>query len=131
MGYQAHDTNVNGQLLIPDVNKHGCHQGRVTDWLNGLNFDKSKPFFLLFNRGGCSFAQKIRNAQDLGASALIIQDHKDGKGNDTSPDIANQDGVLQFHIPMIEIGHDDALKLRDTEGNIFVKISTIVSKPGN
>ena len=34
------------------------------------------PFILLVDRGGCSFVQKVRNAQHTGATAVIIADNK-------------------------------------------------------
>ncbi len=34
------------------------------------------PFILLIERGGCTFVQKVRNAQHAGAAAVIIADNK-------------------------------------------------------
>lgn len=39
------------------------------------NANWKSPFFLLVDRGSCSFVQKVRNAQHAGAAAVIIADN--------------------------------------------------------
>ena len=39
------------------------------------HFTKQEGFFMLLKRGGCSFAQKVKNAQDFGAEVVIISDY--------------------------------------------------------
>lgn len=41
------------------------------------HFSKQEGFFLLLQRGGCSFTTKIHNAQNFGAEAIIISDYKE------------------------------------------------------
>lgn len=64
-------------------------------------------------RGGCSFATKVKNAQDLGAEVVIISDYEnesqaEEEGNKLDIKL---DGALQSHIPAFEIDWNDAKKL--------------------
>lgn len=40
------------------------------------NKNLQSPFILMVDRGGCTFVQKVRNAQHSGATAVIIADNK-------------------------------------------------------
>lgn len=42
---------------------------------NNFLSGSSSPFILLVDRGGCTFVQKVRNAQHAGAAAVIIADN--------------------------------------------------------
>lgn len=41
------------------------------------HFESSQGFFIMALRGGCSFSQKVKNAQEFGAELVIISDYKD------------------------------------------------------
>jgi len=41
------------------------------------HFNKQDGFFLLLTRGGCTFAQKVKNAQSFGAELIIVSDYKE------------------------------------------------------
>lgn len=41
------------------------------------HFDKQQGFFLMVLRGGCSFSQKVKNAQEFGAELILVSDYKD------------------------------------------------------
>ncbi|KAM7261022.1 hypothetical protein ACFE04_026497 [Oxalis oulophora] len=69
-----------------DVDSSGlCGAIHVADPLNGCSpfrnrFDLNETEqvkFLLLIRGGCSFQEKIKNAQDFGFQAVIVYDDKD------------------------------------------------------
>jgi len=72
-----------------------------------------KEFFLLVQRGGCSFQKKAENAANFGASLLIVADwdpeRPEEKKND---DFFEENGYLSPHIPTFEISHADAQILR-------------------
>ena len=40
------------------------------------HFTKTEGFFLLLQRGGCSFMEKVKNAEAFGAEVVIIADYK-------------------------------------------------------
>ena len=65
-----------GQLIAPKKdNKNGCQMldwGRDFTAQDMLHLNKTEGFFLLVNRGGCSFKDKIVNAQRLGAEIIIV-----------------------------------------------------------
>ena len=67
----------NGLLVEPSQNGHACKPfNKASDFSEEFMVSES-PFFLLVKRGKCSFAQKISNAQQIGAQVLIISDFKD------------------------------------------------------
>ena len=78
------------------------------------HFDKQAGFFLLLQRGGCSFTEKVKNAHDFGAEIVLVSDYKDEKqaGMDSKFDL-KLDGLLQQHIPAFEIEWADARKMVD------------------
>lgn len=78
-------------------------------------FKKDESFFLLLQRGGCSFSQKVRNAHLFGAKVLLISDYRDAQQEsndrrDVGGSIVN-DGALIEHIPAFEIAWADAKRL--------------------
>lgn len=68
----------------------------------------------MLERGGCNFRTKIKNAMNIGCTALIISDYEtDKRGNQWGPrpktplDKENE-GVLTVHIPTFEIAYQYA-----------------------
>jgi hypothetical protein len=45
------------------------------DRSTGKDIPFQSPYILLIDRGGCSFVQKVRNAQHTGAAAVLIADN--------------------------------------------------------
>lgn len=59
----------------------------------GIPADEGAPFILLIERGVCTFVKKVRNAQQLGAAAVLIADTKNNHFPDTpGEDILFLDG---------------------------------------
>ena len=48
------------------------------------SFKTTEGFFLLVQRGGCSFHTKIKNAEKFGAELIIIADFSDYEDEDES-----------------------------------------------
>ena len=79
------------------------------------HFVKTEGFFILLMRGACSFAEKVKNAQDFGAEVVIISDYRypeDAEKERYKFD-GKIDGLLQSHIPAFEIEWVDARKMVD------------------
>ena len=62
------------RLLIPASDSKGC--GKVI--LPEIAHSTSKPIILVLERGTCSFYEKAKNAQDAGASAVLIYNSLEG-----------------------------------------------------
>ena len=45
------------------------------------NWPKEGPWIALIKRGDCTFSQKIRNAESLNASGVLVYDQDSGSGN--------------------------------------------------
>jgi len=62
--------------------------------LNSLKIpaDSGSPFMLLVTRGVCTFVKKVRNAQNLGAAAVLIADTE----NSSLPSISSDDEDILF-----------------------------------
>lgn len=65
----------------------------------------------MVERGGCSFPKKIQNAQDFGASLVLISDFEDP--DQYNVDQTEYDGTLTSHIPAFEISSKAASKIRN------------------
>jgi len=61
-------------LCDPTVNKRKGYPVRPNDE-TGKMAPWPIPFILMMDRGGCSFVQKVRNAQHAGAAGVIIADN--------------------------------------------------------
>ena len=68
-----------GQIITPlREDGQGCEP---FSWDNDFtveemqHFKKQEGFFLLLQRGGCSFMTKVKNAQEFGAEVVIISDY--------------------------------------------------------
>lgn len=60
-----------------------------------------------------------------------MQDHAVNWLPKNETKISEQDGVLQFHIPLFEISDADGLKIRQAAGDVFLQISTSLSTENN
>ncbi len=102
---------MNARLIYPKSNRDGC---RPYDFFQDFDDDLFKditPFFLLVDRGGCSFSKKIDNAQWLSAFVLIVADYPTGETHD-SIKIKESEGEIFYHIPLFEISNSDAQKIK-------------------
>lgn len=59
------------RLMIPHENEKGCEKWTSNQF--GAQSEE-KPFFILVERGGCSFTRKISFAQSFGAQMVLVAD---------------------------------------------------------
>jgi hypothetical protein len=64
----------NARLLIPLTNLDGCKEFNWGDFKPG-SFKEGKKFMVLINRGKCSFSQKIKSAEAIGASVVVVANY--------------------------------------------------------
>lgn len=57
------------------VDTHAGYPIRAMDEESGVMLPWQSPYILMLDRGGCTFVQKVRNAQRLGAAGAIIADN--------------------------------------------------------
>lgn len=115
-GFQKGTSRI-GQVIAPiRGDGQGCEPFSWEEDFTEMeltHFEKSEGFFLLLLRGGCTFGQKVKNAQELGAELVIVSDYE----NEDSAAVQEAkmdnklDGTLQSHIPAFEISWDEAKKL--------------------
>ena len=56
---------------------------------------------------------------------LLVSDYaKEDKETDLSQEQWNEEGNLNFHIPLFEISHHDAKKIKDSEEPVYMKVTT-------
>ena len=105
-GNPPYNKVILGRVFVPDLDEHkqACNNLNPIDF----NFDPDgiNTPILLVQRGGCSFVVKVRNAQNIGASAVVIYDDRE----------ENVENVV-----MIDDG---------TAGNIFIPSFLIPKKAG-
>jgi hypothetical protein len=67
--------------------------------------------FMIANRGGCSFVEKVRNMEDAGAAVAIVMDHTN---EDTERLVMVDDGTgAGIRIPSMIISKKDGKTLLD------------------
>jgi hypothetical protein len=103
---------ISGQVIYPEVdtNPFGCSpfQPFVPEDPSGGELPPS--LIALIDRGNCSFAQKVLNAQNAGAAAVIV---------------VNNDAVYGSFLPFLYAGPEGknlqipAMIIRGVDGNIF------------
>ncbi|KAG6406677.1 hypothetical protein SASPL_134286 [Salvia splendens] len=75
-GIPQYGGSMAGTVVYPKDNRKGCQKFEDS----GISF-KSKPgalpTFVLVDRGDCFFALKVWNAQNAGAAAVLVADHRD------------------------------------------------------
>jgi hypothetical protein len=109
-------------VLVPVGKQRMCDlpsKSELTAW--GIE-ESPHPYIFLLERGDCSFARKVRNAQMVGASGVLIADVEDKHLNpdDLMPNDGSGDDVS---IPSMMIGKkasDELYKVlvkKETKGN--------------
>ncbi|KAG6408998.1 hypothetical protein SASPL_132026 [Salvia splendens] len=75
-GIPQYGGSMAGTVVYPKDNRKGCQKFEDS----GISF-KSKPgalpTFVLVDRGDCFFALKVWNAQNAGAAAVLVADHRE------------------------------------------------------
>lgn len=78
-----------------------------------LEWDKNKGTMILFvERGNCHFAEKVINAQKVGAGLVIIGDTTEEDVRKIMPVERTESLINQIHIPSILINKEDAINFR-------------------
>ena len=65
---------ADSDLCDADVNTRGGYPEREEDGKKGMK-PWQAPYILMVDRGGCTFVQKVRNAQRSGAAGVVIADN--------------------------------------------------------
>lgn len=99
------------------------------------NFEGCSPFTYdfagnaaLISRGTCEFGEKVLNAENAGASFVIIYNH--ASGGDALINMGAGAVGNQVTIPSIFIGHTDGVAMVDMSGGV-VELNTIAFQAGN
>ena len=111
-GNPPYGSVIVGRLFTPinNAGNLGCDHIAPMDFSYG-DPDRIVTPILLLNRGHCSFVQKIRHAQDIGASAVIIADTTD---EDPSSIVMSDDGTGgNLNIPSFIISKSDGEVLKN------------------
>ena len=97
------------QVVIPsEKNILGCdEQVRPTNFL-------TTHFFIMAQRGKCTYAKKTYEAQEVGALGVIIQDDVVQSENSYDIEIPVHDKIYsQLNVPLFLISKSDGQKLAD------------------
>ncbi|KAG1366891.1 Vacuolar-sorting receptor 3 [Cocos nucifera] len=74
-GIPQYGGSMAGMVVYPKTNKYACEEFSDSDLYKPK--PGALPNFLLIDRGECLFAKKVWNAQNAGASAVLVIDDKD------------------------------------------------------
>ena len=78
-----------------------------------LDWDKNKGTMILFvERGNCHFAEKVLNAQKIGAGLVFIGDTTDEDVKKIMPVERTEELISKIRIPSILINKEDAINFR-------------------
>ena len=83
------------------------------------HFNKTEGFFLMVQRGDCTFHTKIKNAEAFGAEMIIIADYDPEeldkiKDKEIESYESASDGLFMPEIPSFEISYDNAADIYET-----------------
>ncbi|CAG9329323.1 unnamed protein product [Blepharisma stoltei] len=110
-GNPPYGSVITGRVFVPikEDERRGCGPLTPIQWEGDP--DQYNSPILLLERGGCGFVTKIRNAQNIGASAVLIVDHT---AEDITKIVMIDDGTAgNVFIPSILIGKDDGALIRN------------------
>ncbi|XP_010942821.1 vacuolar-sorting receptor 1 [Elaeis guineensis] len=74
-GIPQYGGSMAGTVVYPKTNNYACEKFSASDLFKPK--PGALPNFLLIDRGECLFAKKVWNAQNAGASAVLVVDDKD------------------------------------------------------
>lgn len=81
--------------------------------LKKINFDKSKGhLIILADRGSCNFAEKVLNAQLIGASLVLILDNNNENVHKIFPVERTKDVLDRIHVPSLLVSKIDGDQLK-------------------
>jgi len=133
IGNPPYGSVIVGRVFEPvnHNNKLGCSPIVPMDFSYGDPDHVVTPIMLI-ERGNCSFAQKIRHAQDVGASAVIISDNTD---SDPTNIIMSDDGTGgNLNIPSFLISKSDSDLMRKAlvvDTTVSLTLTFEMKKEGN
>lgn len=111
LGTASGDVTANVQEIGAAGVASGCDSSEFASFTSGN--------IALVHRGGCTFATKVLNAQDAGASAVIIQNLPAGSGLF----VGSVGGFLPINIPVIATSYADGSTLGGSTARIQVGAS--------
>jgi hypothetical protein len=113
--------------LCHDIHDSSHSNNSTPGWFQNESEKLQPPFVLLVDRGDCTFVEKVRRAQHLGASGVLIADSQclcEGEVNCTSspdgvcrtnePIMADDGSGKDISIPSMLLRKSDADVLKDT-----------------
>lgn len=131
-GNPPYGSSLIGKIYIPKTKQDACTP------LDQISFTDEVSYFnhpiILVERGYCSYVVKVRNAQTIGASAVIIADNVDEKVENI---VMIDDGTAgNIYIPSILISKRDAQIIKDFIANnkdtpVRMTISFEIPRPDN
>jgi hypothetical protein len=113
-GNPPYGTLMLGRVFVPrDDQALACDPLKPIDWVGDPDIDNSP--ILLVDRGGCSFDIKVRNAQNIGARAVVIVDNID---EDPDRVIMSDSGAVgNLYIPSLLISKSDGELIKTAIGS--------------
>lgn len=111
------DQDVDTRSGYPERETEGGKSGKMKPW--------QSPYILMVDRGGCTFVQKVRNAQRSGAAGVIIADNtclcsdsectasNGGTCETTEPIMADDGSGADISIPSFLMFKRDADAVKD------------------
>ena len=105
-GNPPYDTSIVGTLWYSEDNELACEKYYSThpDYFNSL--------IVMADRGDCSYALKVKNAQNIGAKSLIIVNNIKDQNIDNVPMSDSGEGGNLF-IPAFLISYEDGEKIKE------------------
>ena len=112
--------------------------------LDGAAIDTANPYgcrawppssltgkVLLVERGFCSFVSKVINAQDAGASAVVVHNH--ASGGNTLVRMSQDNTNRAVRVPALFMGHDTGMAIRQhlAQASLQLIVSTTPTQRGN
>lgn len=116
---------ANSDLCDPNVDTTGGYPEREEDKKTKKMKPWQSPYILMVDRGGCTFVQKVRNAQRSGAAGVVIADNTclcsdqecvaqtEGSCETTEPIMADDGSGADISIPSFLMFKRDADTIKD------------------
>ncbi len=106
--------NTTAPLVLPTENLNGC-----VAFADGTDFTGKT---VIIDRGGCAFTAKVLNAQNKGASFVIIANNVAGDG---AFSMGGSDPLVTIPSVMISKEEGDAIKAALAEGDVEFSIASV------
>jgi hypothetical protein len=121
-----------GQLVSAPDTSDGCSSIVLSEtnnvqWYKAINNPSRVPIIALLDRGSCDFVRKALNAQQAGASALIVTNLAIQGGSITI--MGDDGGGEQIMIPSIAIPFDEGNLLKQSLTASRIQLEWIYSVP--